>query len=146
MWIVARSRDLFTLALEGGRLSDAGEMLDTLDAGGVTTAGQRGYHILVNLAMAGLLCLGPRAGKQQTLLLLDEWVRAAASIDASEALGKLAARYFTGHGPATIKDFVWWAGMTAGMRALAWRRRAMRSRLSRWTRPSTGWAPTRRAR
>ncbi len=111
---LARSRDLFTRALEGGRCLTRAEMLDTLDAGGVTTAGQRGYHILVNLAMAGLLCLGPRAGKQQTWLLLDEWVSPAPSIERTEALGKLAARYFTGHGPATIKDFVWWAGMTAG--------------------------------
>jgi len=28
-----------------------------------------------------------------------------------EALAELALRYFTGHGPATLQDFVWWSGL-----------------------------------
>ena len=111
---VARSRELFTRALEGGRRLTREDMLATLDAGGVTTAGQRGYHILVNLAMAGLLCLGPRAGKQQTYVLLDEWAPPTPPLDREEALGKLATRYFTGHGPAAVQDLARWAGMTTG--------------------------------
>ena len=30
-----------------------------------------------------------------------------------EALAKLARRYFTGHGPATVQDLMHWAGLTA---------------------------------
>ena len=33
-------------------------------------------------------------------------------IQRDEALTKLAVRYFTSHGPATLKDFVWWSGLT----------------------------------
>ncbi|HZT96411.1 MAG TPA: crosslink repair DNA glycosylase YcaQ family protein, partial [Chloroflexota bacterium] len=29
-----------------------------------------------------------------------------------EALAELTVRYFTGHGPATIKDFAWWSSLT----------------------------------
>ena len=29
-----------------------------------------------------------------------------------EALAELTVRFFTSHGPATIKDFVWWSGLT----------------------------------
>ncbi|HXR45408.1 MAG TPA: winged helix DNA-binding domain-containing protein, partial [Pseudolysinimonas sp.] len=29
-----------------------------------------------------------------------------------EALAELARRYFTGHGPATVRDLAWWAGIT----------------------------------
>lgn len=111
---IERSRELFTRALEGGRSLTREEMLAALDAGGVPTTGQRGYHILVNLAMAGLLCLGPRAGKQQTFVLLDEWVAPQPLFDREEALGLLAVRYFTGHGPATIQDLARWAGITVG--------------------------------
>jgi hypothetical protein len=30
-----------------------------------------------------------------------------------EALAELTARYFTSHGPATLRDFSWWSGLTA---------------------------------
>jgi hypothetical protein len=29
-----------------------------------------------------------------------------------EALAELTRRYYTGHGPATVHDFVWWSGLT----------------------------------
>jgi hypothetical protein len=31
-----------------------------------------------------------------------------------EALARLARRYFTSHGPATLPDFAWWSGLSAG--------------------------------
>jgi hypothetical protein len=35
-----------------------------------------------------------------------------------EALAELAGRYFRGHGPATLRDFIWWSGLvTAEARA-----------------------------
>jgi hypothetical protein len=30
-----------------------------------------------------------------------------------EALSELTRRYFTSHGPATLKDFAWWSGLPA---------------------------------
>ena len=29
-----------------------------------------------------------------------------------EALAELATRYFASHGPATVRDFAWWSGLT----------------------------------
>jgi hypothetical protein len=29
-----------------------------------------------------------------------------------EALGELTTRYFRSHGPATVRDFAWWSGLT----------------------------------
>jgi hypothetical protein len=77
----------------------------------ISTAGQRGLHILWRLAHDGVICFGPREGKQPTFVLLDEWVPNAINLDRGEALAKLALRYFTGHGPATLRDFVWWSGL-----------------------------------
>ncbi len=34
------------------------------------------------------------------------------SFDRDAALAELARRYFTSHGPATLKDYVWWSGLT----------------------------------
>lgn len=36
----------------------------------------------------------------------------ARALTRDEALAKLTRRYFTSHGPATVKDFVWWSGLT----------------------------------
>lgn len=109
---LARSRDLFIQALQGNRLLTRAALLDLLEAAGISTAAQRGYHILSHLALTGLICLGPRAGKQDTFALLQEWCPRAQEMDRDEALAELAERYFTGHGPATLHDFVWWSGLS----------------------------------
>jgi hypothetical protein len=109
---LARSREVCQEALQGGKQLERGAMFATLETHGISTAGQRGIHIFGHLAQAGLLCLGARSGKQFTFTLLDEWVPHARTLPRDEALLELARRYFTGHGPATVQDFAWWAGLT----------------------------------
>lgn len=79
---------------------------------GIAADGQRGVHILGRLAQEGLICFGPRQGKQQTFVLLEEWVPESRGLLRDEALAELALRYFTSHGPATISDYAWWSGLT----------------------------------
>lgn len=105
--------DLAREALAGGRSVRRDELLAVWDQAGVATAGQRGYHILRHLAMTGVVCFGPVAGGEQLVVLVDEWVPRPRRLDREEALGELALRYFRGHGPATVKDYTRWAGLTA---------------------------------
>lgn len=107
-----KSAKLFEKALEGGKQLTRDEMYDVLERGKISTANTRGLHILGNLAQKGLICFGARKGKQQTFALLEEWVPPASIPDKDEALAELALRYFTSHGPATVADFMWWAGLT----------------------------------
>jgi hypothetical protein len=109
--VFARSKDLLVSALEGGKQLQREALYQVLEAGGIAASGQRGLHILSRLAQDGLLCFGAREGKQQTFVLLSEWVPAARSRARDEALAELARRYFTSHGPATIQDFAWWSGL-----------------------------------
>jgi hypothetical protein len=112
----ARSRAVLIDALAGGGALTRAEAVARLESGGIDTAGQRGYHILGRLAQEGLLCLGPMRGRQQTFVLLDEWAPPSAGEPAipnrRDALARLAARYFDAHGPATVADLAWWAGIT----------------------------------
>ena len=62
--------------------------------------------------LEGILCSGPRRGKQFTYALLEERVPPAKKLEQDEALAELTKRYFTSHGPALLKDFVWWSGLT----------------------------------
>ena len=109
---LARSRAVCQKALQGGRQLERGAMFALLESHGISTAGQRGIHILGTLAQEGLLCLGARSGKQFTFALLDEWVPHARSLPRDEALAELARRYCVGHGPAAVQDFAWWSGLT----------------------------------
>jgi hypothetical protein len=83
-----------------------------LENAGISTDGQRGYHLVWYAAQTGLICFGPMEGKQQTFVLLDEWVPDARHLEGDEALAELAKRYFLSHGPATVNDFAWWGGLT----------------------------------
>lgn len=47
-----------------------------------------------------------------TYMLLDERAPHARRLERDEALAELTRRYYTGHGPATVRDFVWWSGLT----------------------------------
>ena len=109
----ARSGEVLARALAGGRRLERHAAYATLEAAGISTAGQRGIHILGRLAQEGLLCIGPREGKQPTFVLLDEWVPAGRELARDEALAELARRYFSGHGPATLADYTWWSGLAA---------------------------------
>jgi Winged helix DNA-binding domain len=110
---LARARRILGKRLAGGPVTRA-EVYAALDAGGVSTEGQRGIHMLWCLAHECFLCFGPREGKQQTFALFDEWLPAARSMPREEAFAELATRYFTGHGPASLADFAWWSGLNRG--------------------------------
>jgi hypothetical protein len=109
--VVSRARRTLVKHLEGGRRLTRPAAYRLLERARIPTGGQRGLHVLWRLAHDGLVCFGPREGKQATLVLLEEWLPGAKRLPRDEALAELARRYFTGHGPATAGDFAWWSGL-----------------------------------
>lgn len=107
------SRKILMKALEGGKILARNDVYKVLDQGGVHATGSRGLHIIWHLAQEGLLCFGPRQGKQPGFVLLDEWIPNSRILDHDEALAEIALRYFRSRGPATLNDFIWWTGLTA---------------------------------
>lgn len=95
---------------DGGRLT-RGEAFLVLERAGIKTADQRGIHILRQLSLQGLLVQTTFTGRQTTFALLDAVVPRAAAPSREEALAELAWRYFSSHGPATLRDFAWWSGL-----------------------------------
>lgn len=112
--IFARCEKIFVRALQGGRQLTREAMLELLDASKISTASQRGYHILWRLAQEGVIIFATRTGKSHSFALLEEWVPPAKQFDRSAALAELARRYFTSHGPALLSDFTGWSGLKAG--------------------------------
>jgi hypothetical protein len=107
-----RAQDVLVGALQGGRRRVRQELFAELDAAGIDPAGQRGINILGYLSMMQVLVVGPHDGRQPTYALLEEWVAPGDRPERDEALGRLALRYFTSHGPATVRDLAWWSGLT----------------------------------
>jgi hypothetical protein len=112
--VMRRCRSVVIRALEGGRQLTRGEFYDALGRARIRVNASRGLHIIFSLAHERLICFGPRQAKQQTFVLLDEWVPASTQLKGDEALYELARRYFRSHGPATAADFAWWAGLPVG--------------------------------
>ncbi len=110
--MLQQSKQLFFDALQGDHHLSRPAMLALLDNAGISTAGQRGYHLLYYAAITGLICITSIEDKQQTFALLDEFALRPQILSREEALAELARRYFTSHGPATSQDFARWAGLT----------------------------------
>lgn len=137
---LARSREVFFKVLHGGKQKTRDEMYAALESAGISTAGQRGYHILWNAALHGLICFAAISGKEQTFALLDEWVAPTPDKTRDVALAELALRYFTSRGPATIQDFIWWSGLSAAEARVGFE--AVRSHLVQETvNKQTYWLP-----
>lgn len=108
-----RAVEVLGAALAGGGRLTRAQCLATLSEAGVPVTGQWGYHLLWYASQRGVTCMAPNIGKEQSFVLLDEWVPDPHRPDHDEALGTIALRYFRSHGPTTRQDFAGWTGLTA---------------------------------
>jgi hypothetical protein len=111
---IKRSRKVLESALRNGKHLTRAELRKKLNDSGVAANDTiRLAHILIRAELDGVVCSGPRIGKEFTYALLDERVAGTKKLDRDEALAKLTRCYFRSHGPATLQDFAWWSGLTA---------------------------------
>ncbi|HEX4579492.1 MAG TPA: winged helix DNA-binding domain-containing protein [Candidatus Dormibacteraeota bacterium] len=118
----ARCNRAIEAALRGGRHLTRVELGHAVRDAGIEFPNLIALGRLVMRAeLDGIVCSGAPRGKQRTYALLDERVPATDNTDRDAGLAELAGRYFASHGPATVKDFAWWSGLsvadaTAGAR------------------------------
>ena len=110
--VLERARQLAIDALDGGRNLSRNDLLGVWTSAGLDAVGARGSHLLQYLAQQGIICFGPVRDGEQRIVLIDEWIRRRRRLDRDQGLGEWAKRYFRSHGPATIRDFVRWTGLT----------------------------------
>ena len=90
------------------------ELGERLEKEKVDTSELRLTYIMFRAELDTLVCSGPRNGKQFTYALLDKRAANEKRLLGDEALQELSRRYFSSRGPATVKDFTWWSGLSAG--------------------------------
>ena len=116
---LARGERLVRGALAGGNGLARKDVFALWEGAGVSTQGQRGYHLLFALSVRGVLCQGgviPRSTgptREQYFVLLEEW--APDQLTPSDPLAEFFFRYIASHGPAGARDFAWWTGLPLGV-------------------------------
>ena len=111
---------LFERALDGCRFLVRAELAERLARAKIPMTGVRLAMAVMYAELEGVICSGPRRDRKFTYANLGDRAPRAARFDRDEALAELFTRYLQSHGPATLKDFSWWSGLTMsdGKRAL----------------------------
>jgi hypothetical protein len=104
--------DILIKTLNGGRQLNRDMINTELQKKKIIAKGDRLSYILMYAELHGIICSGARDGNSFTYTLLDEKVPITRHLSRDESLAELTTRYFTSRGPATIKDFSTWSGLT----------------------------------
>lgn len=97
-------------------LSDGGhrtrdEIIVAWEQNKIATNDQRGAHLLMWAELEKIICSGSLKGKKNTYAHFGTRVTEKKTLARDEGLHRLAQRYFTSHGPATLFDFANWSGL-----------------------------------
>ncbi len=109
---VGRSHVALAEAVAGGLHPTRVELQRVLEGIGIEARGMRLAYFVMRAELDGILISGPMRGRQHTYAALDERAPNAVALDLDEALAELTRRYFTTRGPATVKDYARWSGLT----------------------------------
>ena len=111
---LARGLRIIERSLQDRQYLTRPELAGRLQRAKIAVPGNRLAMIVMHAELEAVICSGPRRGKEFTYALIAERAPRARNLTPDEALGELSRRYFRSHGPATIRDFVWWSGLTTG--------------------------------
>lgn len=109
---LSRAEKVIASNLAGGHHLTRDEIGAILDEARIDRTGQRFPHILMHCELEALICSGEPRGNKQTHAAFDERAGTGGSRSREDALVELARRYLNSHGPATVRDLVWWSGLT----------------------------------
>lgn len=112
--LIAKSNALIQGALLDGNHLTREELVAILQNAKIATDENRASHIFMCAELDGIICSGATKNKKQTYALLSERVPKSENLTREESLKRIASRYFVSRGPATLQDFVWWSGLSAG--------------------------------
>ena len=100
-----------SLAADGPLTRD--QLRKRVAATGIRVEDQALVHILLLAGLRGLVVRGPMVDGGHAYVLVRDWLGTPpAPLPREAALGELARRYLSGHGPASDRDLAKWAGIT----------------------------------
>lgn len=109
--VLLRSKKIMAKVLADGCVLTRAELEVLFSRAKINTDDIRMGIMMMDAELDGLICSGPRRGRQFTYRLLTE---RGLDYSGDAALGELARRYFVSRGPATVTDLAWWGGLSMG--------------------------------
>jgi hypothetical protein len=111
-----RAKQEKALAVIAKALADEGPLTRTearerVAAAGIELDTQTGMHIALSSVVSGIACLGPDREATTCLVRREDWLGKLPFFERDTALAELARRYLRAFGPATDRDFAYWAGL-----------------------------------
>jgi hypothetical protein len=110
--VFSRSNKIIVKAFADTDYQTRDELRTALSNAKIDTSEERFIHLLFKAELEGLICSGPRVGKQFTYALLSKRAPHTKVLSPEEALVELTRKYFKSHGPATVQDYAWWSGLS----------------------------------
>ncbi len=110
--VLMRSYDVIEKSLSSNVHKTRDELDAELKKAKIKTDDNRLSHIMVCAELDKIIVSGEIRAKKQTYALLSQRVSEKGALAQDEALAILAKRYFEGRGPATVRDFAWWSGLS----------------------------------
>lgn len=110
--LYTRCNNLIGKSLADGQHLTKEEIGEELAKAGIITEVHYMRRYMLRAELEGIVCSGGDKEGKPTYALLEKQVGSASGLLKEEALARLAIRYFCGHSPASLADFVWWSGLT----------------------------------
>lgn len=110
--VFSRCNDVMIRCLEGGKFLTRNAISAELENAGIKAGGLRLTCIMMNAELEGIICSGPRVGRQFTYALLEERAPKTDEMSREEALQQFMNRFFASRGPASLQDFCYWSGLS----------------------------------
>lgn len=109
---LSRAHRVLESELAGGRFRTRSELGAALLAHGIEARGPRLGLLTIHSEVEQVMCSGPVRGRLLTYAALDARAPTATARTPRDPAAELGSRYFAGHGPATVRDFSWWSGLS----------------------------------
>jgi len=110
--LLTRATAIVERALGGGKHLTRADLGARLARAGIGLTPLQLGLVALHAELERVICSGPRRGKQFTYALIGERAPGLRQLSRDEALAELTRRFVGSHAPATIRDFVWWSGLT----------------------------------
>ena len=98
------SLNIIDSALRGWNILTRSQLWHILQESGIPMHTQWLYHLTCYAATKKLICFWPKDGKEDTFVLLNEWIPKSHTITYDEQLAQLTRMYIRSHGPCTSDD------------------------------------------
>jgi uncharacterized protein YcaQ len=73
---------------------------------------QSWWGVVRQAMVEGFICYGPERGQEVTLIRVDQWLPKQKEVSEQGAQQILLRRYLSAYGPATLRDFSKWTGIS----------------------------------